>query len=238
MKEKPSYYAVLTPEVRYSKDLKPMEKLMYAEITCLSQTTGECWATNSYFAELYGVSVGTVSKWIANLAGQGFVNRRIKYKEGTKQIEKRFISLTDPMVKKDHTPMDEKDQTPMVKKDQGNTTSINNSLSIENFYPNKVSLVAMEDDYGSVTDKVLSRSIQEFKDKVTNQTRKPYKDLQSAFRNFVSGGYLKTLEKTKTKNKSHSAIRKQVNGKVLQMQNKPDLAKLARKQIEEQAHGR
>tara|TARA_R110002051_G_scaffold183424_1_gene253006 strand:- start:87 stop:794 length:708 start_codon:yes stop_codon:yes gene_type:complete len=235
MKEKPSYYAVLTPEVRYSNVLKPMEKLMYAEITCLSQSTGECWATNSYFAKLYGVTVGTVSKWIANLTEQGFVNRRIKYKEGTKQIEKRYITLTDPMVKKDHTPMDEKDHTPMVKKDQGNTTSFNNSLSIENFLPNETSLIAVKKKYGSVLQSNVIDAIQEFRDAATNKEGKPYKDLQSAFRNYVRKDYLASF---KIKNKTHGAIRKQVNGKVLQMKNKPNLKKLARKQIEEQSHGR
>ena len=60
----------------------------------------------------------------------------------------------------------------------------------------------------------------------------PFKDLQSGYRNYVRKGYLKTLDKNK--NKTHAQMR----GKVLQMQNKPNLAQLARKQIEEQAHGR
>ena len=69
----------------------------------------------------------------------------------------------------------------------------------------------------------------------TNKEGKPYKDLQSAFRNYVRKDYLASF---KIKNKTHGAIRKQVNGKVLQMKNKPNLKKLARKQIEEQSHGR
>ena len=42
-------------DVRYSKNINPLEKLLYAEITCLSNYKGFCWATNNYFAntELY-----------------------------------------------------------------------------------------------------------------------------------------------------------------------------------------
>ena len=249
MKEQPTYFAVLTADVRYSKVLKPMEKLIYAEITALTNMNGQCWATNRYFAELYGVDKATVGRWIASLAKQGFITKRIKYKEGTKHIETRFISLTDqgaklmnqdisgvlisshPMDKKVHTPMDEKDHTPMDKKVQDNNTSFNNSLSIENFYPNETSLLALKDKWGNISNKDLERSVEEFKDMATNRGY-PFKDLQSGYRNYVRKGYLKTLDKIK--NKTHAQMR----GKVLQIQNKPNLAQLARKQIKEQAHGR
>ena len=203
MKEQPAYYAVLTAEVRYSKVLKPMEKLMYAEITALSNATGECWATNRYFADLYGVTTGAVSKWIANLAKQGFVNRRVTYKEGSKQIEKRFVSLS----------------TPMVQNDQVNTPSSNSLSLLGDFYPNETSLTAVSKVYGSVSDQVLHSAVQEFKDAVTNQERKPYKDLQAAFRNWVRKGW---LEQFKVKPKTHAQMR----GTVVQ-QMKPNLDQLA-----------
>lgn len=216
MTEKPAYYAVLTAEVRYSKVLKPMEKLIFAEITALSNATGECWATNRYFADLYDVSTGTVSKWIANLAKQGFVNRRVTYKEASKQIDKRFLSLSNPMVENDHTPMAQNDQAPMVENDQVNIPSSNSSSLIENFYPNESSLRTVSSKYGSVTNEVLHMAVQQFKDGVTNQTRKPYKDLQAAFRTWVTKGWLTTLD---AKPKTHAQMSKQINqhmdGKVI-----------------------
>ena len=253
MKEQPTYFAVLTADVRYSKVLKPMEKLIYAEITALTNMNGQCWATNRYFCELYDVSKETVSRWITNLEKQGFITRKIQYKEGTKQIEKRFISLTDlgaklmnqdisgvltsshPIDENVNTPHDEMIKTPIDENVKGNNTSFNNSLSIENFLPNETSLLSIKDKWGNISNKALERSVDEFKDMATNRGN-PFKDLQSGYRNYVRKGYLKTLDKIK--NKTHGAIRKQVNGKVLQMKNKPNLKKLARKQIEEQAHGR
>ena len=220
IKEQPSYYAVLTAEVRYSKVLKPMEKLMYAEITVLANTTGECYATNKYFAELYDVSVETVSRWIANLAKHGFINRRIKYKEGSKQIEKRFISLAHPIDEKVNTPLDENVMTPIDKKVKDNTTSFNISSLIENFYPNEISLLAVKDSYGDVSNQVLRIAIQEFKDAATNRD-KPFKDVQSGFRNYVRKGYLSASFTTKPQ--THAQMR----GKVIQAQVKPNLDDLA-----------
>lgn len=87
----PNYYAILTAEVRYSTKINANEKLLFAEITALSNSTGECWASNNYFATLYDVSPQAVSKWINNLSKVGFINLDYIYKSGSKEIEKRII---------------------------------------------------------------------------------------------------------------------------------------------------
>ena len=86
---RPSYYAVIPSEVRYDKHLKPSEKLLYGEITCLCNKTGRCWAENQYFANLYDVNKKTVSSWVSNLQRAGYIS----VKTEVKQNNKRYLSI-------------------------------------------------------------------------------------------------------------------------------------------------
>ncbi len=52
-KEKPSYYSIIIAPVRYDSRLSPAAKILYAEITSLTNENGFCHASNKYFQELY-----------------------------------------------------------------------------------------------------------------------------------------------------------------------------------------
>lgn len=93
--EKPNYYSIIPANVRYSNRLNANEKLLYSEITALSNKHGMCWSSNNYFAELYNVSPQAISKWINNLKKQGFITVFYEYKQGTKEVEKRIISVVE-----------------------------------------------------------------------------------------------------------------------------------------------
>jgi hypothetical protein len=95
MKEKPNYYAILTAEVRYSKALTPNAKLLYAEITALCNMNGKCTASTEYFCRLYEVSRVSIQKWLKNLEENNHIRRVNIYKQGSKQIECRVITLVN-----------------------------------------------------------------------------------------------------------------------------------------------
>jgi hypothetical protein len=111
--EKPSFYAVLPAYVRYEKRLKPAERLLFAEISALTNKFGYCTASNGYFADLYETRKETVSKWISHLSELGFLRLEMVY-EG-KQIKGRKIWI------------DEKVMTPIDEKVKGNNTRLNNT---------------------------------------------------------------------------------------------------------------
>lgn len=69
----PNYYAIIPANVRYSKEIPDGAKLLYGEITALCNQHGYCWASNSYFAELYRASERTITRWISDLARGGFI---------------------------------------------------------------------------------------------------------------------------------------------------------------------
>jgi hypothetical protein len=81
----PNYYAIIPAIVRYDKRLKPSAKLLYGEITSLTQRDGFCWADNSYFAELYGVDTSTISRWISQLSSYDYIEVELLKSEGNKR---------------------------------------------------------------------------------------------------------------------------------------------------------
>lgn len=128
MEEKPNYYAIIPANVRYDNDLKPNEKLMFGEITALSNKNGYCTATNAYFAKLYNVTNVTISQWINNLVQKGYVLSEIIYKEGTKQILNRYLKIFEYPIKENfNTPIKENFKDNNINK---NNTSLNNILYI------------------------------------------------------------------------------------------------------------
>jgi len=91
MTETPNYYAIIPANVRYA-DLKPNAKLLYGEITALSNKHGFCFASNKYFAELYKVNKNTISSWISDLKNYGFITVKIE-RNIDNQITKRCIGI-------------------------------------------------------------------------------------------------------------------------------------------------
>lgn len=87
----PSFYAIIPATVRYCKAIEPSAKLLYGEITALSQTEGYCWATNEYFAELYDVDTRTIQRWLESLKNEKLIKVEIK-KDGIKVERKIWIS--------------------------------------------------------------------------------------------------------------------------------------------------
>ena len=81
------YYAVIPSYVRYCKELEPSAKLLYGELTALSNEYGYCWASNDYFAKLYDVDTRTIQRWLETLKKNGFIEVEIK-KEGMKSSRK------------------------------------------------------------------------------------------------------------------------------------------------------
>ena len=113
----PSYYAIIPAEVRYSA-IKPNAKLLFGELTALSNKHGYSFASNNYFAELYSVSKNTISLWIKELIDAGFVSSQL-IKDKNQIIERRiYITFkSDTIIKND--------ERGIIKNNEDNKTSIN-----------------------------------------------------------------------------------------------------------------
>jgi hypothetical protein len=120
--EKKSYYAIIPSNVRYDENLTPNAKLLYGEITALCNERGYCWASNSYFAKLYKVSNTSISLWIKQLKDNGYIEVQQNYKEGTKEILNRYLSILKGGTK-------EILNTPPQENLKDNNTLINNTIN-------------------------------------------------------------------------------------------------------------
>lgn len=144
--ENPNYYAVIPAKVRYDKNLRANEKLLYGEITALASKDGECWASNSYFAELYGVVASAISKWIKDLEEYGYITLEYVKKENSKEIDRRVIKLTEVVTNVNTGSHKCRRGYSQMKKE--NNTSINNKnkkkedlKKIIDFYENNITLI-------------------------------------------------------------------------------------------------
>ena len=91
----PNYYAIIPAKVRYDDRLRANEKLLYGEISALSNKDGECWASNSYFAKVYQVTTPAISRWISDLEECGYISVEYIRKNDSKELEKRIIHLRE-----------------------------------------------------------------------------------------------------------------------------------------------
>ena len=70
---RPSYWAVLPAAIRYDAEIPASAKLLYAEISALTDQRGYCWASNAYFEGLYGLSERTIVRLIRALEKAGYI---------------------------------------------------------------------------------------------------------------------------------------------------------------------
>lgn len=125
--EQPSYYAILTASVRYDNRLTDSEKILYAEITALSNKYGYCSASNNYFAKLYEVSKRTISTRINNLKKLNYL--KIELELNGKEVKKRkmypITHTSIPIEDNFHRGVENIVRTPIEANFQENITSNN-----------------------------------------------------------------------------------------------------------------
>lgn len=125
LKETPSFYAIIPADVRYSQAVCMGAKLIYGEITALCNKQGFCWASNTYFSELYQKDTNTISRWIKELSEAGFVSAEINKKEGNQRRIYLSTKMPEATPKTGVTPIPENVVTPIPKNGEHNITLLN-----------------------------------------------------------------------------------------------------------------
>lgn len=91
LEKKPGYWAVLPAQIRYDPAIPPNAKLLYAEISSLTDVRGYCYAANAYFEKLFELSERTISRLIRTLADAGYI--RVEDDGGGKARRKIYAGV-------------------------------------------------------------------------------------------------------------------------------------------------
>lgn len=87
-----NYYGILPAIVRYDEEISDFQKILFTEITCLSNTWGYCTALNPYFAKVFKKTPETISRCISKLASKKYI--RVSF-EGTDNSNRKIYPLLD-----------------------------------------------------------------------------------------------------------------------------------------------
>lgn len=210
MEEKRAYYAVIPADVRYNKNLKDKAKLLYGELTALANEKGYCWASNSYFAELYEVSKSTISRLIKNLNEEGYINVELVY-EGKEIVGRKiYINSATPISKNDNTPIRKNEHTyeqeceeglskiehtPIRKNVKDNNTVLNNTIN--NTLDNTISKdIVSSTDVQQIIKSWNMLNLQKLISINPGTTR--YKSLKARIKEYGLENMLKAIDSVKT----------------------------------------
>lgn len=95
----PSFWAVLPAPIRYDPELPAAAKLLYAEISALTEAKGYCFAGNDYFTGLFGMAERTLQRHLKALEARGYI--RITDGDGGKARRKMFAGINPLAVNPD-----------------------------------------------------------------------------------------------------------------------------------------
>ncbi len=73
-------------------DLKLLSKMILSEIISLSKLKGYCYASNSYFSNLYMITARTVSKAVSELIDNGYITIKV-FKNNSRKIKVNYEKL-------------------------------------------------------------------------------------------------------------------------------------------------
>ena len=89
---RPGYYAIIPADVRYDDSIPANAKLLYGEISALIGADGYCYAGNTYFANIYKMTVENIARLISKLEKAGHI-KRVVIKDKSGQVVQRRLYL-------------------------------------------------------------------------------------------------------------------------------------------------
>ena len=151
MENRPSYWAVLPAQIRYDPSLPPNAKILYAEISALTNERGYCYADNAYFCQLYALSERTIIRLINALDKAGYISIK---DGGNGKTNRKIYAGINPLLSSDKNVSSQKEVTKMSEGSDKNVSAI---YSNNNIFNNNPPIVPQEGDGAPKPKKGRSR---------------------------------------------------------------------------------
>lgn len=142
MTDKPSFYSILTADVRYDERIGDFAKLLYSDLTARCNRKGYCWPTNEQLAEDHRKNARTIVRTLRELESAGYIATEVIRDQKNMVVERRIWLdanaraglefLRKPPDKNVTAPPDKNVMTPPdknVKYIKENNININNPLT-------------------------------------------------------------------------------------------------------------
>tara|TARA_R100000655_G_scaffold101829_1_gene147316 strand:- start:4871 stop:5500 length:630 start_codon:yes stop_codon:yes gene_type:complete len=85
---------IIIPRSIYKLDLSPNEKLVLANIGNVCLSGGTYYFDNEFISEFTNTTKRQVTTILNSLTDKGFIERKLIYRKGTKEVIKRVVKLT------------------------------------------------------------------------------------------------------------------------------------------------
>ena len=201
-----NFYAVIPTKILRDGSLKEKSKLLYADISSLCNQKGYCWASNEYFANLYGVREETISRALKEIEKSGYI--KIDYKKRGAQITERIISILPLYDCENNQPtIDEKINRTIDEKVKDNNISINN-ININSAFESVWKLYPNKKGKGKVSDKAKKTLFDKGEEQIKRCIERYLKELKKdEWRHpqngstFFTSGYVDYLDENYTDKK-------------------------------------
>lgn len=178
-------------EVWLSRALTLQEKAFFVEIKSLDNESG-CFAGNEYFADFFQLSKRRCISVINSLVEKGLVRKRLVYKKGTKQVEKRVLNVSKTWRKKLSTPGERNFTTPGERTDTP-LVNISSLPSCGNVHHPGEGMFTDNSTVNSTSNSTID--IARAQNKITKEDLKDFEMLEKS----IEQEWLKTPKKTPSK---------------------------------------
>ena len=94
------FITLLPAQIRYNRDLKPNEKVLYSELLIKAYPLGYCEVNNMELATSFHVTRQSISGWLSDLVRAGYIEIKVKITDPKLgRIERKIYPLVSAETK-------------------------------------------------------------------------------------------------------------------------------------------